>query len=158
MLDQYKDNILKWSIQFGIDFNLICAIILTESSGNPWVCRVEPTWKYFYHVRDFADLLGITYDTETMQQCTSWGLMQVMGSVTRELGYKDLLTKLVEPELSIQYGCKKIKQLQQKYTLEADVVSAYNAGSIIKNTSGVYLNERYVDKVYSRLREFRSLK
>lgn len=160
MLDEYKAIIAKHCVKYGIDSNLVRAIIMAESGGGPYKARFEPDWKYFYYPKEFAEHLGITVETETMFQATSWGLMQVMGGVTRELGYKQDLPQLVNPDLNIEYGVMKLKSLRQKKSVEneMDLVAAYNAGSVIKLTSGVYMNEKYVDRVYGYLRQLRQLK
>ncbi len=159
MLEEFKPIIAKHSIKFGVDSDLIRSIIMVESSGIPYRARFEPDWKYFYFQREYAEKLGITVETETMFQATSWGLMQIMGGVARELGYKLHLTALCNPDLNIEYGTMKIKSIMQRYgNSEMDVIAAYNAGSVIKTYSGIYKNEKYVDKVYSFLRQLRALK
>lgn len=143
----------------GVDENLVLAIIRVESNFNTWAVRVEPKWRYFYFSRTYAENLNITFETETICQGMSWGLVQIMGSVTRELGYKDHLTKLLYPEINLEYGCMKLKSLDIKYGgHESDVIAAYNAGSVVKTVGGMYRNQGYLDKVYRQLLELRKLK
>jgi soluble lytic murein transglycosylase-like protein len=83
----------------------------------------------------------------------SWGLMQIMGSVARQYGFKGNLSSLTEPEINIEIGCK---HFVSKYSVEPkDMISAYNAGSPKKTPEGLYVNQGYVDKVcaaWTRLR------
>lgn len=120
--------------------------------------RYEPNWKYHLMPHAYASRLGITDMTEIMLQSFSYGLGQVMGTVARELGFDGHLGELLQPHLNIEYMTIKLMKLRVKHGSEEDVVSAYNAGSPTKLLSGVYMNEKYVDKVYKNLRELRSLK
>lgn len=103
---------------FDISEELIKSIILQESSLKVWVTRYEPNFfiKYIQN-RKTSDLKGhfprfISKDTEFNQRSTSFGLMQIMGQVAREMGYsKDSLIELVKPELNIYFGCKFFRRL-----------------------------------------------
>jgi soluble lytic murein transglycosylase-like protein len=150
MNSDFEPIILKNAKAFKLDSRLINAIIKTESNFIPWAIRYEPVWSYYYLVNDFADKNNITIITEKILQACSWGLMQVMGSVCREHGFKDILTKMVQPELSIFYGCQHLSKMNKLYNQNmTDVISAYNQGSAKKNISNEYLNQKYVDKVLS---------
>lgn len=141
----------------GIDPNLVQAISSTESHHNPWAVRYEPFYKYLYFAREHADRLGVSVDTEiTMQKC-SWGLMQIMGGVARELGYGGPMPQLCDPSLSLKYGIMHLKSKLVKYGIESDAVSAYNQGSPRKTPGMMYQNQGYVDKVYSVLNNLRKL-
>lgn len=150
--------IVSVSEQNQLDPDLVRAIAQVESSYNPWAMRFEPAWRYFYFPREHADRLMITAQTEEMMQATSWGLMQVMGSVARELGFDLELPRLCIPEMGLNYGCKKLKKLFARYQYEEDVIAAYNAGSPRKEKSGMYFNQRYVDKIRARLVSLRKIK
>jgi soluble lytic murein transglycosylase-like protein len=88
----------------------------------------------------------------------SWGVMQVMGGLARDLGYQGHLPNLCDPNLNINYATLYIQRLRRRWPEESDVIAAYNAGSPRKRASGMYENQRYVDKVTGLLREFRKLK
>ena len=126
---------------------LIKAFILTESNGNPWAVRFEPSWGYFVRLDEFSKLNMITRTTEMVLQATSWGPMQIMGSVSRELGFDGMLTKLIDPSISLRLSVIKLKQLMSKYTLLDDVIAAYNAGHPERKENGEYKNQDYVTKV-----------
>lgn len=140
----------------GVEPNLALAIICQESHGEQFKNRYEPTWKYLYFPRECASRLGISYATEVVLQSMSWGLMQVMGSVARELGHLGDLGQIFDPTTNVILGCEKLQKLMQTYPLEADWIAAYNAGSPRKTPTGGYVNEAtYVDPVSRYLRELR---
>lgn len=143
---------------YGLDLDLVTAIVMTESSGDPNAHRFEPgTDKYLYFAREHADRLQIPYEEEKRNQMTSWGLMQLMGFVARELNFTNRLEDLMAVEAGLFYGCKKLYQVAHRYDIESDVIAAYNAGKPRKEKSGMYRNQRYVDKVDRYLRELRKL-
>lgn len=142
----------------GLDPILVQAIVEHESGGDPFVSRYEPHWRYLLSPRDYASRLGITGATEEMLQSMSWGLMQIMGSVARELGYDSHLVRLTDVELGLYWGCKKLKLLSRQYGEESDWIAAYNMGSPRKTPGGLYQNQKtYVDPIAARLRELRKL-
>ena len=77
----------------------------------------------------------------------SWGPMQIMGSVAREIGYADHLTKLLDPAIGILWGSKKLAKLSRIYKSQDDVIASYNAGSPVKTMKGELMNQAYVDGV-----------
>lgn len=140
------------SEHFGLDHNLVLAIISVESNFDRYAIRYEPTWSYFYKPESFSRLVGISEQTEAMLQASSIGLMQVMGTVARELEFKENLLKLTQVEIGLYYGCKKLKSLADKYPSLDDVISAYNAGSPrIDSHTQLYRNQHYVNKVKGAL-------
>jgi soluble lytic murein transglycosylase-like protein len=149
------ESIQAIAFELGLDENLVTAITRVESSATNWACRYEPGWRHFYQVQDFAVKLGQTFDTERMQQATSWGPMQVMGAVARELGFKQHLSMLAVPEIGVRYGCLKLQQLQKRYKTEEEVISSYNQGSPIKDPTGKLRNHLYVAKVQAELKKLR---
>lgn len=140
---------------FGLDSALVQAIIEVESAGNPWAVRFEPAWRYFSFPREWASRLGVTFETESTLQACSWGLMQIMGSVAREYHFDGPLPRLCEPELGLKYGCMHLSKFARLYPSESDVIAAYNGGSPRKTVGGMYLNQAYVDRVDSKVREIR---
>lgn len=136
----------KYAKTYQINSLLVMAIIQVESGGQCWAMRHEPGWKLFVSPGMFAVKNGINEHTECIMQATSFGLMQCMGAVARELGFKDPLPKLCFPELGVMYGCLKIHALHAKYNKMEDIIASYNHGHPeIKN--GSYVNQSYVNKV-----------
>lgn len=135
------------AIRHSLDPNWVFAVIQVESAGNPVAMRYEPGWKYLCRPAFYSDRLRITEDTEIHLQKFSYGLMQVMGSVTREYGYGDSLALLVEPFRALEYGCRHLKNFRRRFPQGRDWIAAYNAGSPRKRPDGSYSNEEYVKKV-----------
>ena len=150
-LEKWDKKILEMArdaaIRHSIDPNWVLAIIQTESSGIISAMRYEKNWKYLCRPEFYADRLRITVETETQLQKFSYGLMQIMGSVSREYGYADSLALLIEPFRALEYGCRHLKNFRRRYPLGRDWIAAYNAGSPRKSPDGVYENEQYVKKV-----------
>ena len=132
--------------------DLVHAIVQTESSGDPWAYRYEPAFYQNYIKNKPFKVYGhVSLETEMNGLATSWGLMQTMGVVARERGYtRGYLTELCKPEYALEYGCRQLKHLEQRYgDLGWDaVISAYNAGSPKRrDITGEFLNQSYVTKV-----------
>lgn len=148
------DLVTKISTDLKLDPKFIGAIVKVESNGNSATVRYEPNYKYLYFPDKYAALVFVTVDTETILQKCSWGLMQVMGGVARELGFTELIPRLCEPALGLEFGCRKIRALMEKYGNNnlSDLAAAYNAGSVRKSNKITYDNERYVDSVMNYYR------
>jgi soluble lytic murein transglycosylase-like protein len=132
-----------------LDPDLVEGLVLVESSGNAYAWNPEPHYRYFWNVKtwrpfrqigafetkteyppeDFPSLGGDP-DQEWWGQQASWGLMQVMGAVARERGYRGVyLPELVDVETNLKYGCAHLGHLLE--WADADVpkaLAAFNAG------------------------------
>jgi soluble lytic murein transglycosylase-like protein len=88
-----------------LDPALVCAVIEQESAWNPWAVRYEPAFLARYVAPLYtAGKLGAT---ETYTRAISWGLMQVMGQVAREFGFKESsLAELCDPGTGVEFGCR----------------------------------------------------
>jgi soluble lytic murein transglycosylase-like protein len=136
--------------EVGIDPNLAHAVATVESRLDPSVARYEENFHYILTPERFAKLLGITTRTETEFQRCSWGVMQVMGAVARELNYQAQLPLLLQPQLGALYGCRKLHSVLKKYSDLSEAIASYNSGSPIRK-NGILINQTYVDKVMERL-------
>lgn len=143
----YLDAVIEISKVLRLQPELVRAIIQVESEGDVYATRFEPDWKYFYIPSEMAKRTHVTLLTERNGQATSWGLMQVMGAVAREFGFKGKFPQLCEPKEGISYGCLKLRQLFDLYKDERSVIAAYNAGSPRTDGRGFFVNQPYVDKV-----------
>ena len=103
---EFQDSIKKYSQEFGVDPNLVCAIIYSESRFNP----------------------------ESTSGVGARGLMQIMpatgASLARQLDIGNFsVAGLYDPDLNIRLGTFYIKQLVDKYGGNIELgVAAYNAG------------------------------
>ena len=142
-LQQQAANICS---QQKVSFQIIAAIIETESSWNPFAVRYEPEYKYVTkNAADFAKKLNITEATEIQTQKMSWGLMQIMHGKARELGFKGLATELVKIE-NLYWPILLVKKLNEQYHGSSEqIFAAYNHGSA-EIVDGKFVNQSYVDK------------
>ena len=141
----------------GLDPALVCALCEVESSWNPWAVRHEPRYRWLWALtyEDYPmephfqseelHLPGYTAITEQILQRTSWGLMQIMGAVARERGFRDWLTGLCDPAVNLEWGCRHLRWMLDhpldyglsitqgpavlKGTL-ADLAAAWNGGKV----------------------------
>ena len=131
--------------------DLIAAMMMQESAGDPWATRFEPLFyeKYIKNNEGVKAMPGVSLATEQICRATSFGLLQVMGQVARELGFQGkYLTALCEPQVGLLWGCRQLAKFLKKYQSETDAIAAYNAGSSRKKAGGLtYVNQEYVDGV-----------
>lgn len=134
---------------------LIRAIIRVESAGNPLAVRAEPAFLRRY-IESSVTTYGASLETERWLRACSFGLMQVMGQVARELRCTEpFLTALCDPATGIDYGCKLLARLRDRYVATRGwdaVIAAYNAGSP-RIEGDRYVNQGYVDKVLKYWRQ-----
>jgi soluble lytic murein transglycosylase-like protein len=138
----------------GLELDLVLAIITVESNFDPLAHRFEPHWNYALESAaqaHFAQQNKLSLATENVDESTSFGNMQIMGSVCRELGFSGNLAQLFDPEYGIHYGCLKLKLELKKHPDLTDAISAYNQGSP-RRVGGIYANQDYVDKVMANYR------
>jgi len=133
---------------------LVLAIIEQESNFTPTAMRFEPQFKYILNPDIFSRKNRISLATEINLQQISWGLMQIMGAVTRELGFDKEMPLMLVPETNIHFGCLKLSQLLSKYATLENAVSSYNQGSPMKLFNGTYRNQEYVTSVLSKMRNW----
>lgn len=133
----------------GLDPALIRAVIAQESEGFVYAYRPEPRYRYFVDCRtgqpfrplspqvraskhapaDFPYFKG-GREQEWWAQQASWGLMQLMGAVARELGFRrPYLPEVCDPATNIELGCRFLaSHLRWADGDLAKALGAYNAG------------------------------
>lgn len=140
--------------EFDLPAGVLGAVIAQESSGNPYATRYEPDFfaKYI-EFRPRVKLGGtwpaaVTEDTERHGRATSWGLMQVMGQVARELGFEgNYFTELSEPSVGVRFGAMFLKRKLDVYGPDlSQALSAYNGGT--PTSSNI---ETYVRPIMNRM-------
>jgi len=148
----FPDEINAAATRHNLDPNLIVAFILTESGGDPWAIRYEPNWKWFLKPNYWALRMNISDKTERSLQMHSWGLMQIMGTTARELGFDQQIPKLCIPKNGIEFGCRYFKKQLIRYSGDVEfAISAYNMGTARKNSHG-FRNQIYVNKIMNNWR------
>lgn len=179
---EHRDLIVSMATKFNLDSDLLIAQILVESNNNPYAWNPEPHYRYFWNVKtrtpfravhddeivsksappDFPMLAG-DRDQEWWAQQASWGLMQVMGALARELGFsRPYLTELCDPAQNLEMGCLHLSRLFTWSAGNVDqALSAYNGGRG-GNSTPPFRNQAYASKVKARLAtmsgyEFRTL-
>jgi soluble lytic murein transglycosylase-like protein len=127
------------------------------------VARVES------NVNPDAVLTLITINEDgTRVDKSSYGLMQLLPSTARMLGFTGTIKELMKWETNLFYSITYLEQLAEKYDqCIPDMLAAYNAGSVficktgfVKATGkpckkGRFTNQQYVDKI---LVEYKKIK
>lgn len=169
-VQDYLSLAYAFAATFSLPPQLVAAMMEVESGGNPYAWNPEPRYHYLWDVRahrpfrvlsgaeissevpprDFP-CLGGDRDQEWWGQKASWGLMQVMGAVAREVGFAEpYLPRLCDPATGLKHGCLHLAQLRDRHFADDGwdgVIAAYNEGSPRKGADGRYLNQVYVDRV-----------
>lgn len=136
--------------RFGIALHILVGMAMTESSGQWGLTRHEPAYRYLWDIRenkpfrkltsaeahsatppeDFPAPENSTALEEWENQRTSFGVLQVMGAVARELGYIGDLNDLRYHD-GIVMGARHFKDLYKRFFADQGiegVVEAYNRG------------------------------
>lgn len=104
---KYKEFVLKYAYEYGIDPYLVFAVIKAESSFNP-------------KAKSEKNAMGLMQITK---QTAMWGA-EIIG--IEGFSQQDLY----DPETNIRIGCWYIKQLMNEFPNRIDLVlAAYNGGS-----------------------------
>lgn len=166
--------IAQMSGLYGIEQQMIAAVIQAESMGNPYAMRAEvkktmnelgvvvliSKWKWFLKPDDWASIFTLptmSRATEWTGQLIAWGPMMVQGSVAREHGFAGWLPELCSWDLGLKYGCLHLRGYAQRFGTEPEkLYAAYNGGpGAVKNKTpgGMYSNQGNVDRFMQIYRE-----
>ena len=148
--ETFLDVIERTASKFKLPIGLVRAICKTESDFIPTAVRWEPAF-YHKYIKPRIDhenpKLNIPFE-EAIGNACSFGLMQIMGSTARSMGYDGDLTGLWQPIINLNYCCKFLNKLIKRYSGNFfHAIAAYNAGSPRYQSDGSYVNQGYVDKV-----------
>jgi len=150
----------------GLPPALIAAFVQNESGFNPWATRTEPHYTRNVVVQRGAKKWSKehggspSYETELADRSQSFGLMQPMGEVVRENGFKErYLAALYLPINSLTQGCIHLKKKMKIYGIDtASAISAYNQGNNRKSKGrDGFENSRYVWKMHVSWRNYEKL-
>jgi soluble lytic murein transglycosylase len=101
---KYKNYVVKYSDEFGLDKALVYAVIKVESD----------------------------FKKDAVSKSGALGLMQILPNtakwIAKELGEEYLKDKMLEPETNILYGCFYLDYLFDRFGDMEIVICAYNAG------------------------------
>lgn len=167
MIETLKPLADHAAVRAGINPALLIAVIEVESSWDIYAQRYEPTYRWLWNVETgkpyrLSPAKAVRYAknrslypvdfpgglSEFDSQRTSYGLMQIMGAVARELGFASRLIDLYQPEINLFYGCKLLSKLINKHG-ERGALRAYNTGSAKSSVMG----NKYLDKVLKAMRK-----
>lgn len=119
----------------GISPNLIAAVIHQESAGNIYAVRYEPGFfDRYVKTRTKDTLQGFvpsmcTLETEKRLRATSFGLVQMMGQVARERGFRgQFLSEIIDPETNVRLGTEFLQTLLLKYDSTEAALLRWNGG------------------------------
>ncbi len=104
---KYKDEIVKYSSEYGLSSSLVASVINSESSFNK----------------------------NATSNAGAIGLMQIIPSTAEYicdlLNEEFFIENLYDPEKNIKYGCFYLRYLKNKFIDENTTLCAYNAGETI---------------------------
>lgn len=105
-LNAIVDNINVIGAAIDLDPELLAALVMTESSGNPMAIRYEPAFESRYVVPTIDQHRSCgNRATEIKLRAMSFGLTQIMGLVARENGFSDKwLTELLNVDKNLELG------------------------------------------------------
>ena len=158
----YENEIKVASTKYALNSNLVAAFCCVESSFNPQAVRYEAKFQKKY-IDPHPKYGHLNPEIKTLL-ASSLGLCQVMGVVAHEDGIPlGMLRDLFQPVTGLDYGCKKLKSLFDRYAdtsanperLITHVISAYNAGNVRFKADGKYSNQPYTDKVWNKYQEYK---
>lgn len=108
----------------GLDPNFVEAVVIQESSGATDAFRFEPKFYARYLAKNPA------YAGQNPRRISSsYGLMQVMYVVAKELGFAGEPEELFVPMVGLEWGCRRLAVLMTWAKGDLlSVAAAYNGG------------------------------
>lgn len=125
--------------------------IRQESAWDTYATREEPGFYRRYIEEDHAGR------REAWQLAISWGLLQVMGSTAREMGFEGrYLSQLcAEPALGLYFGVKYLRHQKGRGDgTYSQALAAYNGGIGGNRETGNLRRQVYVDEVVEKARRY----
>ncbi len=140
--------------KYEISANVVYGVCMTESGMDPLAARHEINYRWLYHP-SMVKPDGCSMTTEIVLQKTSMGLMQVMGAVYRELGFKGWLSEVFrDPGAQLEYGCRHLRAKFRRFGFFEGLL-AYNSGTPRVKADGEYVNFQYARTVAQHVQKAR---
>ena len=146
----YRDLVEATAQRYGLDANLVHALVLQESSGQPHATRFEPHF-WLRYMEPQARWKG----EHPLRWASSIGLMQIMPTSAEEVGF-DLRQgpeDLFKPVVNLDVGCKILaERLRWAGGDVRRAVASYNGGK------GNYTGKRaqqYADEVLAKYEDIK---
>jgi soluble lytic murein transglycosylase-like protein len=139
LIEQAKQRAAVYSL----DLALVCAVCEQESEWDTYAIRFEPAFEKKY----IHPALPQAPTTEEIAKAMSFGLMQVMGEVARERGFKcKFLSSLCDPDIGLHVGCEYLKHIMDNHGGDvAASLQRWNGGG----------NPNYAAEVMARMGKYR---
>lgn len=156
MCSAYRTLIWEEATKVGIDPHLVEAIIFVESSDCADAFRFEPKFwaRYLAKLPEWKGSIP-------RRVSSSYGLMQIMFPVAKEMGFVGEPETLFLPSVNVKWGCKKLQSLlkwsQSFSTVPSDkqlcaAIASYNGGrGGNKPTDEPLRNGKYASKVLATM-------
>lgn len=125
-LSRFWTDITDTASRFGLEPELVAAVIWQESKGNPGIKTWEPKAKPPQY---------------------SYGLMQILPTTAKDMGFYGSPEDLLDTAENLFWGTQYLKKQISRFGIPGGI-AAYNAGGPYK-TNGDYINQDYVNNVIS---------
>lgn len=136
--------------RYGLDIDLVSAVVMQESSGRTNAYRYEPgVWEWFKTNPKAAGL-------NKYRAAASYGLMQILYATATDYGFSTDPEYLFLPKTGLDLGCRHLAELLRWAKGDmAKALAAYNGG---KGNVDKAQPRNYAASVIGRYRVFKGLK
>jgi hypothetical protein len=131
----YDERIRTHALAAGLDPVLVQALVVTESKGQPYAHRVEPSYLANRLVQQQAEAWSRKWHgtptsyTERTDRASSWGLGQLLGQTAREHGFAaQYLPELAEVEVNLAWVCRVLAAWQRRAQSPHHLLAMWNGG------------------------------
>jgi soluble lytic murein transglycosylase-like protein len=136
-----KQIAMKYAAAHLLDSALLAAVCEQESGWNPFAVRYENGFLHEY----VKPVNPVSPTTLEVTKAMSFGLMQIMGLTAMEFGWRGYyLTQLCDPEIGMEFGCRKLRHCLDLHSDRNVALLAYNGGS----------NLNYAPEVLARMPKY----
>lgn len=123
-MTEYRTEIERAAKDWRVDPDLLEAVVMIESSGNPHAVRYEPAF-FDRYIRGKAEWAK----WQPRRVASSYGLAQLMFPTAREIGFRGEPEELFVPSVNLYYAGKLLSRLLHwAKGNEAMALAGYNGG------------------------------